>query len=167
MSGAIHPGLCPEPRSIGGDGAAPTRVLFVCTHNSARSQMAEAILRHYGGAGIEVRSAGSHPTHVHPLALRTLADLGVDASGLESKYVDAFANDRFDHVITLCDRVRELCPSRPEGPEQIHWSLADPSTADSSEEAALLAFRGTATELTRRVRYLLPVLTAARGEDAA
>jgi protein-tyrosine-phosphatase/DNA-binding transcriptional ArsR family regulator len=170
----IHPGLWPAPGPSRaevpagpGSAAPPVRVLFLCTHNSARSQMAEAILRHQGGAAVEVRSAGSHPRHVHPLALRTLADLGIGAVGLHPKQLDSLAGDRFDFVISLCDRVREACPSWPGEPEQIHWSLADPGIVDTSEEAALLAFRGTAIELSRRVRYLLAALTRTREDDAA
>jgi protein-tyrosine-phosphatase/DNA-binding transcriptional ArsR family regulator len=167
VSGAIHPGLWPEPDSRSAEGKGPARVLFLCTHNSARSQMAEAILRHHGGVHVDVQSAGSQPTRVHPLALRTLAEMGVETTGLRSKPMDVLAEGRFDHVITLCDRVREICPSWPDGPELAHWSLADPSEVDGSEEAAILAFRGTAMELTRRVRYLLPVLRRTRDEDAA
>ena len=168
-AGAIHPGLWPEPGpSTAGalviDPAAgpPARVLFLCTHNSARSQMAEAILRHHAGGTVDVRSAGSHPSHVHPLALRMLDELGIDAAGLHSKPLSSFADDRFDYVITLCDRVRELCPSWPGAPEQVHWSLADPAVAGASGEEALLAFRSTAVELSRRVRYFL-ALVAGRG----
>jgi protein-tyrosine-phosphatase len=171
---AIHPGLWPEPRPSGADVPAggPTpdsavRVLFLCTHNSARSQMAEAILRHRGGAAVEVSSAGSQPSHVHPMAARTLIELGLDTAGLHSKPLGPFAGDRFDYVITLCDVVREACPSWSGEPEQIHWSLPDPSLIDASEEAALLAFRGTAIELFRRVRYFLAVLARAPGSHAA
>jgi ArsR family transcriptional regulator, arsenate/arsenite/antimonite-responsive transcriptional repressor / arsenate reductase (thioredoxin) len=171
---AIHPGLWPEPSpsraEIPAGGAASesvVRVLFLCTHNSARSQMAEAILRHRGGAAVEVSSAGSHPSHVHPLAARTLVEQGIDTADLHSKPLSLFAGDRFDYVITLCDVVREACPSWSGEPEQVHWSLPDPSLIDASEEAALLAFRGTAVELARRVRYFLSVLARAQGSNAA
>ena len=173
-TGAIHPGLWPEPSlTLAAAGAAdavdvsPVRVLFLCTHNSARSQMAEAILRHRAGGTVDVRSAGSHPTFVHPLALRTLAEMSIDASGLHPKPLDSFAADRFDFVITLCDRVREVCPSWPGEPQQVHWSLADPSVVDASEEEAVLAFRATAIELSRRVRYFLAVMAARRDDHAA
>lgn len=159
---AIHPGLWPETGSPRAEGTS-RRVLFLCTHNSARSQMAEALLRHHAGATADIRSAGSHPSQVHPLALRTLDELGVDSAGLTAKPLESFASDRFDYVITLCDRVREACPSWPGEPEQIHWSLADPGLVDGSEEEALLAFRGTAIELSRRVRYLLAVMTRESG----
>ena len=171
--GAIHPGLWPDSSGSAaaarapGFAASPARVLFVCTHNSARSQMAEAIMRHQGGASVEVRSAGSHPSHVHPLATKTLIDLGINADGLNVKPLDSFAGERFDYVITLCDIVREACPSWPAEPEQVHWSLADPSLADASEEAALLAFRGTAVELTRRISYFMAALAKRQDNDAA
>jgi ArsR family transcriptional regulator, arsenate/arsenite/antimonite-responsive transcriptional repressor / arsenate reductase (thioredoxin) len=170
-AGTIHPIIWPEaePSTAAAShpaAGAPTRVLFLCTHNSARSQIAEAILRHRAGAAVDVRSAGSHPSHVHPLALRTLGELGIDAARLHAKPMSSFAGGHFDYVITLCDRVREVCPSWPGEPEQIHWSLPDPSVVDGSEEEALLAFRRTAVELSRRVRYLLAVI-AKRRDDAA
>jgi protein-tyrosine-phosphatase len=164
-AGAIHPGLLPAAEPPG-DGP-PARVLFLCTHNSARSQLAEAILRHHGGDLVVARSAGSHPRQVHPLALRTLAELDIDAAGLHAKPLDAFAGDRFDHVVTLCDIVREACPPWPGEPRPAHWSLPDPSDVDASPEAAAGAFRATATELTRRIRYFLAGLARTRDADAA
>ena len=162
----IHPGLWPGPAAAPPD-RAPSRVLFLCTHNSARSPMAEAILRHRAAGAVEVASAGSHPSRVHPLALRTLGELGIDAAGLHSKSIAAVAGGQYDYVITLCDRVREACSSWPGEPEQMHWSLADPSAADASEEEALLAFRGTALELSRRVRYFLAAMAIVDDGDAA
>jgi ArsR family transcriptional regulator, arsenate/arsenite/antimonite-responsive transcriptional repressor / arsenate reductase (thioredoxin) len=165
----IHPGLWPasgkDATTAGSADAAPrpTRVLFLCTHNSARSQMAEAILRRQGAGAVDVRSAGSDPSEVHPLALRTLAELGIDGAGLHAKSLSSFAGERFHCVITLCDIVREKCPSWPGEPEQLHWSLADPSLVDASDEAALLAFRTTAGEISRRARYFLK--KAASGGD--
>ena len=164
---AIHPGLWPASPTTAASGRRPVRVLFLCTHNSARSQMAEAILRHHGADSVLARSAGSHPSRVHPLALRTLAELGVDAGGLESKPLDSVASQHFDYVITLCDKVREVCPGWPGEPELVHWSLADPSIVDASEEEAVLAFRRTAAELSRRVRYLLGALAGMPDDDAA
>lgn len=169
-AGAVHPGLWPtsgQPSPADTVAGGPVRVLFLCTHNSARSQMAEAILRHHARGGVDVRSAGSHPSDVHPLALRTLADLGIDAGDLRSKSLSSFVDDRFDYVITLCDRVREVCPRWPGEPEQAHWSLADPSTVGGWEEEMLLAFRSTAAELARRVRYFLAVMDKARDGRAA
>jgi protein-tyrosine-phosphatase/DNA-binding transcriptional ArsR family regulator len=167
----IHPGLWPGSRHLAADSAhlahEPTRVLFLCTHNSARSQLAEAILRHEGGDGVAVSSAGSEPSRVHRLALRTLAELGIDGTGLHAKSLGSFTGERFDHVITLCDIVRETCPSWPGEPEQLHWSLTDPSLADASEEEALLAFRATAADIARRVRYFLAHTAGTRGTHGA
>jgi protein-tyrosine-phosphatase len=168
---AIHPGLWP---AAPGGAAAPNstdragaRVLFLCTHNSARSQMAEAILRQQAGGTVDVRSAGSHPSQVHGLAIPVLTELGIDSAGLHAKPLSAFAHERFDYVITLCDIVRETCPSWDGEPMQLHWSLADPSLVDASEEEALHAFRATAAELSRRVRYFLAAMASARGTTAA
>jgi protein-tyrosine-phosphatase/DNA-binding transcriptional ArsR family regulator len=168
----IHPGLWPGPRHAVAPEAAgierrPARVLFLCTHNSARSQMAEAILRQQGGDAVAVSSAGSDPTEVHPLALRALAELGIDRAGLHAKSLGALTGERFDYVVTLCDIVREKCPSWPGEPEQLHWSLADPSLVDASEEEALLAFRATAAEISRRARYFLTRAAGAPGMHAA
>jgi ArsR family transcriptional regulator, arsenate/arsenite/antimonite-responsive transcriptional repressor / arsenate reductase (thioredoxin) len=135
-----------------------SRVLFLCTHNSARSQMAEAILRHEGEGRVEVASAGSDPRGVHPLALQVLTELGVEGEGLRSKHLSVFAGQPFDYVITLCDIVREVCPAFPGDPEHLHWSLPDPAAVIRSPGAAEAAFRHTAEELATRTRYLLPVL---------
>lgn len=163
-AGAIHPGLWPDPR---GADTLPARVLFLCTHNSARSQMAEAILRQQGGDAVDVSSAGSHPSRVHALALQTLDELGIDGSGLHAKPLSTFASERFDYVITLCDIVREAPVSWPGEPRRFHWSLADPSRVDASEDEVLIAFRATARELARRVRYFLAIAASARGSHAA
>jgi protein-tyrosine-phosphatase/DNA-binding transcriptional ArsR family regulator len=171
---AIHPGLWPGSGPSRADGLtggssadSSVRVLFLCTHNSARSQMAEAITRHQSGGAVEVSSAGSHPSQVHPLAVQTLVELGIDSSGLQSKPLSSFAGDRFDWVITLCDIVREVCPTWPGEPEQVHWSLPDPSAVDASSEEALRAFHGTAAELSRRVRYFLAAIARTQGANAA
>jgi protein-tyrosine-phosphatase/DNA-binding transcriptional ArsR family regulator len=169
---AIHPGLWPGsghgvPPGPRDAARPPTRVLFLCTHNSARSQMAEAILRQQGGDAVAVSSAGNDPTEVHPLALRTLAELGIDRAGLHAKSLGAVAGERFNYVVTLCDIVREKCPSWPGESEQLHWSLVDPSLVDASEEEAVLAFRATATEIARRARYFLTRAAGASGVHAA
>jgi protein-tyrosine-phosphatase len=134
-------------------------VLFLCTHNSARSQMAEAILRHEGQGGVEVASAGSDPRDVNPRALQALTDLGVDGTGLRSKHLSVLADRRFDYVITLCDIVREVCPTFRGDPEHLHWSLPDPVAVTVSPAAAEAGFRHAAEDLATRIRYLLPVLT--------
>jgi protein-tyrosine-phosphatase/DNA-binding transcriptional ArsR family regulator len=167
-AGSIHPFLWPDRDHVAtgarGPSSAepPARVLFLCTHNSARSQMAEAILRNYGGDAVQAYSAGSRPTRVHPLAVRALTELGVDANGLQAKSLSAFAGDRFDYVITVCDIVRETCPAWSGEPELIHWSLADPNAVEASEEEALTAFRSTASELDKRVHHLLAAMARAR-----
>lgn len=159
--GMLHPVLsCIEPLSplVGKDKDRPLRVLFLCTHNSARSQMAEALLRAYGEEGVAVSSAGSEPAAVHPLATRALAEMGIDVQGHRSKHMDELSDQQFDYVITVCDRVREICPMLPEGTAQIHWSFADPAAVGGSEEVRYEAFRETAAALAVRVRHFLIVL---------
>jgi protein-tyrosine-phosphatase len=129
-------------------------VLFLCAHNSARSQMAEGILRHLGGEHVEVFSAGSAPSEVHPEAVQALADLGIDISQQQPKHLDIFANQRFDYIITVCDRVREASPLFPNDPECIHWSIADPAAVDEPA-ARKQAFQHTAQQLVTRIRHLL------------
>ncbi len=116
------------------------RVLFLCTHNSARSQMAEGLLRQYAGDQIEVASAGTEPGGVHPLAMKAMQEIDIDISGARSKSVDEFLDQHFDYVITLCDQANETCPLFPGDPERIHWSFTDPSAAKGSEEERLRAF---------------------------
>ncbi len=134
------------------------RVLFLCTENSARSQMAEGWLRALAGNLVEVQSAGNTPTQVHPLAIRTMAEVGIDISGQRAKHLDEFQGQRFDYSVTVCDRMREACPTLPGEPEQIHWSLADPAAVTGSQAVRYRAFKQTAQELGTRVRYLLAAL---------
>jgi ArsR family transcriptional regulator, arsenate/arsenite/antimonite-responsive transcriptional repressor / arsenate reductase (thioredoxin) len=145
---ALHPGLeltvPPPPRP------RPARVLFLCTGNSARSQMAEALLVHLAAGAVEARSAGSRPKPLDPRAVRTMRAYGIDLAGRRSKHLDELAGERFDHVITLCDRVREVCPEFPGAPELTHWSIADPSAEEDDS-----AFARTAAELETRIRFLL------------
>jgi protein-tyrosine-phosphatase/DNA-binding transcriptional ArsR family regulator len=141
----------------------PLRVLFLCTHNSARSQMAEAILRHMGGEQVEVYSAGSAPTTVHPDAAAVLREMGIDPTGLSAKPLDAFTSESFDYIITLCDRVREQCPSFPADPAQIHWSIPDPTLIEDPDQRRA-AFREVARELQTRIRYLLLLRHPGTGE---
>lgn len=133
----------------------PRRVLFLCTENSARSQMAEAILRYLSQGHIQVSSAGSQPTTVHPLALQTLKSHGLEIEGLRAKSIDEFSGQAFDSIITVCDRVRELCPTFPGDPEHIHWSLADPAQTQGSLEERSEAFEQIFLQLTTRIRFLL------------
>src|SRR5215813_12684964 len=126
--GALHPGLRltpPAPRAAGPDAV---RVLFLCTGNSARSQMAEALARVRSGGVVEAYSAGSHPKPLHPHAIKVMRDEhGIDLSGCVSKHLDVFVGQRFDCVISLCDRVREVCPEFPGHPESVHWSIPNPA----------------------------------------
>ena len=130
----------------------PIRVLFVCTGNSARSVMAEALLRHYGGDSFEVHSAGTEPKGVNPLTLRVLADAGIDASFARSKSVTEFLGQRFDHVVTVCDQARQTCPVFPGVHESLHWGYEDPAAAEGTEEERLTAFRRVFLQISERVR---------------
>lgn len=139
--------------------AAPAqRVLFLCTENSARSQIAEALLRHLSRGHIEAFSAGSAPTHLHPFALQVLEASGIDTTGLSSKHFDTFAGQPFDRVITVCDRVRETCPTFPNDPQRIHWSFADPALEAGTVEHQYRAFEQTSLQLTTRLRFLMTLL---------
>jgi arsenate reductase (thioredoxin) len=117
------------------------RVLILCTGNSARSQMAEGLLRHDGGPEYEVFSAGTHPSHVRPEAIQAMREVGIDISGHRSKSVDEFAGQHFDYVITVCDNAKESCPVFPATTKRIHWSLEDPAAVQGSEEQRLTEFR--------------------------
>lgn len=134
------------------------RVLFLCTHNAARSQMAEGILRDLSRGTVDVSSAGTEPAGVHPLAARALRDMNIDVRRQRSKHVDEFAGQTFDFVVTLCDSARELCPVFPGDPERIHWSFPDPGAVAGTEEERLQAFKHTARELATRLRPFLSVV---------
>ncbi len=127
------------------------RVLFVCTHNSARSQMAEGWLRHLGGARFEAHSAGSEATLVRPLAIRAMAEAGVDISRQRSKSLDVYRGRSFDYVVTVCDEAAEACPVVPGGGVRVQWSLPDPSQATGTEEERLRVFREVRDHLRRLV----------------
>lgn len=139
--------------------SSPLKILFLCTHNSARSQMAEALLRQYGGAAVEVHSAGAEVSVVHPLAIETMRAHGIDISSQRSKHVNVFIGQSFNYVITVCDRMREVCPTFPGNPDQIHWSIADP-VAVSDADAQRQAFAAVADELMVRLRFFLHTLVA-------
>lgn len=117
------------------------RVLFVCTHNSARSQMAEGWLRHAAGDRFEAHSAGVEATAVRPLAVRAMAEAGVDISGQESKTLERYLGRPWDYVITVCDQANEACPFFPGAARRLHWSLPDPSQAAGPEEQQLEVYR--------------------------
>ena len=127
------------------------RILFICTHNSARSQMAEGLLRHLGGDEFEVFSAGTEATAVRPLAIEAMAELGIDISGQESKTLDRFVNQPFDDVITVCDTVAEACPIFPGARRLRHWSFADPSKASGSEDEQIAVYRRVRDEIWARI----------------
>jgi ArsR family transcriptional regulator, arsenate/arsenite/antimonite-responsive transcriptional repressor / arsenate reductase (thioredoxin) len=151
--GELHPGL----RLVAPTTPLPadrSRVLFLCTGNSGRSQMAEGILRRLSPQRAEAFSAGSRPKPVHPEAIRTLGERGLDIAAAKSKHLSVYATDRFDHVVTLCDRVREVCPDFPGSPERAHWSVPDPA----SDPRPSAAFRRVADELSERIGFFLHVL---------
>ncbi len=136
-----------EPGSLGGR----LRVLFLCTHNSARSQMAEGLLRHLAGDRFEAHSAGTEATFVRPLAVRAIAELGIDISGQESKALERYFEEPFDYVVTVCDAANEACPVFPKAKRRLHWSVEDPSRATGSEEERLEVFRSVRDELLERI----------------
>src|SRR5687767_12897128 len=131
------------------------RILFLCTHNKARSQLAEGICRKLGGDRVEVYSAGSEPSAVHPCATEVLTEMGIDAGGHRSKHMEELSAIQFDYVVTVCDQAREVCPVFAGAPEQIHWSIADPSRVTGSELAMRQAFDQVARQLTTRIQQLL------------
>ena len=156
---ALHPGLGPARRPRRRRQAV--RLLFLCTGNSARSQMAEALAQQIGGGSIEAFSAGNHPKPLHPNAVRVMRARGIDLSDRRSKHVGEFATWRFDSVISLCDRVREVCPELPGHPELIHWSIPDPGRAGDTDELTYPAFERTAGELAQRIPFLLELIEEA------
>lgn len=128
------------------------RVLILCTGNSARSQMAEGLLRHDAGGRFEVESAGVEASFVRPQAVEVMRELGIDISGQRSKHVDEFAGREFDYVITVCDNARERCPFFPASAERVHWSFDDPAAAQGDEAAHLAFFRRVRDEIRTRLR---------------
>jgi arsenate reductase len=137
---------------------AKTRVLFLCNHNSARSQMAEGLLRHLAGDRFEVLSAGTEATLVRPEARRAMAELGVDISGQESKTLERYLGEPFDYVVTVCDAANEACPVFPGAKRRLHWSFRDPSQATGDEEERLGVFREVRDEILVRIEEeLVPV----------
>ncbi len=134
-------------------------VLFLCTGNSARSQMAEALIGELSDGAVEACSAGSNPKPLHPNAVRVMHEQhAIDLSGNRSKHLDVFADQRFDWVITLCDKVREVCPEFPGHPETVHWSIPDPAAGQADDDASYPVFQHVAADLETRIRFLLAVL---------
>lgn len=154
-SGALHPGLRLAPAQRGEPLPHVRKVLFLCTGNSARSPMAEALIRARSGGTVEAFSAGSHPRPLHPNAARAMReDFDLDIAGHTPRRLDDLAGERFDAVISLCDRVREVCPEFPGHPETIHWSVPNPTTGEPDAVTWPL-FRQAAAELSTRIGYLL------------
>jgi arsenate reductase len=135
----------------------PIRVLFVCTGNSARSVMAEALLRHHGGDRFEVFSAGTEPKGVNPLTLRILAEAGIDGSFARSKSVTEFLGQSFDYVVTVCDQARQTCPVFPGVHESLHWGYGDPAEATGTDEQRLAVFRRVFIQMAERVKQFAVV----------
>ena len=164
--GALHPGLAPtaRPPALPRRGSASARVLFLCTGNSARSQMAEVLCEQLSEGAVSAVSAGSHPKPLHPNAVRVMRTRGIDIARRRSKHLGEFADRRFDYVISLCDRVREVCPEFPAAPTLIHWSIPDPACEPGSDEETLPAFERVAVELETRIRFLIDAITTTRQE---
>ncbi|CAN5652823.1 arsenate reductase ArsC [soil metagenome] len=148
-----------------GAGRPPIRVLFVCTHNSARSIMAEALLRHHGGADFEAFSAGTEPGQVRPLTLRVLHEAGLDTSGARSKSVQELIGQPFDYVITVCDQARQSCPVFPGNHQSLHWGCEDPSAAEGTEEERLAVFRRVLTQIGTRIAQFVEIARRAQADE--
>ena len=155
---SLHPGLAPTPRARHERRSTLARVLFLCTGNSARSQIAEALCERLSDGAVSAASAGSHPKPLHPNAVRVMRKRGIEIAGRRSKPLSEFGRRRFDYVISLCDRVREVCPEFPGAPELIHWSIPDPAREPGSDEQTLPAFERTAAELSTRIDFLIQAI---------
>ena len=137
--------------------ASPIRVLFVCTGNSARSVMAEALLRHRGGDDFEVHSAGTEPKGINPLTLRALSEIGIDASWARSKSVTEFLGQPFDYVVTVCDQARQSCPVFPGVHESLHWDNEDPAAALGTDDQRMTVFRQVLARIDDRIFLFIPL----------
>ena len=162
----LHPGLRFGSRLARRPASAGTRVLFLCTGNSARSQIAQAIVEQLTDGRVEAFSAGSHPKALHPNAVRVMRERGIEIEGRRSKHLNEFAGERFDAVVSLCDRVREVCPEFPGRPNLIHWSVPDPARAGSTDTDTYAAFERTADELAARIPFLLELIEHALLQQA-
>lgn len=147
------------PSAVPETSREPLRVLFLCTHNSSRSQMAEGLLRAYGGSRYQAFSAGTHPRAVHPLAIQAMAELGIDiseAAGYKAKGVEKFAHQLpMDLVVTVCDEAAEECPFFPNACRQEHWGFPDPSAASGTDAERLAVFRTVRDAITTRIKTFL------------
>jgi arsenate reductase len=135
--------------------ASMQRVLILCTHNSARSQMAEGLLRHTAGDRFEVESAGTEQTRVNPFAIAAMQEIGIDISSQTSKTLDRFLDQKWDYVITVCDNANEACPFFPGAAARLHWSFEDPSAARGSDVERLEEFRRIRDQIRARLRAFL------------
>lgn len=135
----------------------PIRVLFLCTGNSARSQMAEAFLRSFGGDDFEVYSAGTEPNELHPMTTQVMSEANIDVSKQQSKHLNQFLGQSFDYIITVCDRARDNCPTFPGDYERIHWSYDDPVAVTNDDVAQHLLFRRVRNEIADRIRVWVAV----------
>ena len=160
---ALHPGLASAVGSPRGQARA--RMLFLCTGNSARSQMAEALAERLSAGAVRAVSAGSHPKPLHPNAVRVMRERGIDLAGRRSKHLSEFTGRRFDYVISLCDRVREVCPEFPGTPQAIHWSVRDPAREPGTDKQTRSAFERTAAELEMRIGFLLEAIKQTTGNE--
>jgi arsenate reductase len=142
----------------------PIRVLFLCTGNSARSIIAEALLKHMGGPAFEVYSAGTHPKGLNPFTEQVLRQDGSDPSAFHSKGLQEFAGQSFDYVITVCDQAQEECPVLPNDTQRIHWSFADPAAVQGSDLVKLAAFQETLRGMRQRISLFIPVAQRSRAE---
>ena len=142
-------------------------LLFLCVANSARSQMAEGLARHRFGETVDVQSAGSAPSRLNPIAVRVMAEIGIDLRGHASKTLDRFVGEPWDDVITVCDHANESCPIFPGATRRLHWSFDDPSAATGSEEQRLAAFRHVRDEIRARIETWLAPRPAPAGRRSA
>jgi len=143
----------------------PIRVLFVCTGNSARSIMAESLLRHQGGSDFDVYSAGTDPRGINPLTVRTLTEAGLPTDHLGSKSVELFLGQAFDYVITVCDQARQTCPVFPGSHQSLHWGYEDPAEAIGTDDQRMKVFRSVFTQIGQRISQF--VIIAKRERMAA
>jgi ArsR family transcriptional regulator, arsenate/arsenite/antimonite-responsive transcriptional repressor / arsenate reductase (thioredoxin) len=159
---ALHPGLrlVPPP----GPAVPRASVLFLCTGNSARSQLAQAICEQLAGGAVTAASAGSHPKPLHPNAVRVMRERGIDISSRQARPFSALAGQRFDYAVSLCDRVREACPDFPGPPQLVHWSIPDPAAAGGTDAETYPAFRALAADLETRIGFLLSRIAAQAAE---
>jgi protein-tyrosine-phosphatase len=158
---ALHVGLRLQARQASpAPGGLSGRVLFLCTGNSSRSQMAEAFIEQLSGGAIQAASAGSQPGQLHPNTVAVMRQYGFDLANRRTNSLQEFADQQFDYVITLCDRVREVCPEFPEPARRLHWSMANPAEASTNDQESYPAFESTAAQLAMRIPLFLELLSA-------